>query len=124
MDKAFADAFARDWVEAWNAHDLDRLLAHFAPDVVWSSPLVVSFTGDDSGVLHGKEALRAYYAEGLRRIPDLRFEVLSVRVGVAVMVINYRNQNNGEVSEVLRLRDALVVEGHATYATTYAATYA
>ncbi|MFC0543916.1 nuclear transport factor 2 family protein [Kutzneria chonburiensis] len=116
MDRSFASQFAAEWVEAWNAHDLDRLLSHFADDVVWSSPLVAGFTGDQSGTLHGKAALRAYYAEGLRRIPDLHFEVVDVRVGVAVLVINYRNQAGGEVSEVLVLRDGLVVEGHGTYA--------
>ena len=116
MDRDPAAKFAAEWVEAWNTHDLDRLLAHFAEDVVWSSPLVAGFTGDESGTLHGKAALRAYYAEGLRRIPDLRSEVLSVRVGVAGLVINYRNQAGGEVSEVLILRDGLVVEGHGTYA--------
>jgi hypothetical protein len=116
VDREFAEKFAVDWVGAWNSHDLDRILSHFAEDVVWSSPLVAGFTGDQSGTLHGKAALRAYYGEGLRRIPDLRFEVLSVQVGVAVLVINYRNQVGGEVSEVLMIRDGLVVEGHGTYA--------
>ena len=116
MERDFAEKFAAEWAEAWNSHDLDRILVHFAEDVVWSSPLVASFTGDASGTLHGKAALRAYYGEGLRRIPELRFEVLSVRVGVAVLVINYRNQAGGEVSEVLTLRDGQVVEGHGTYA--------
>jgi hypothetical protein len=116
VEREFAEKFAAEWVDAWNAHDLDRLLSHFAEDVVWSSPLVAGFTGDESGALHGKAALRAYYAEGLRRIPDLHFEVLDVRVGVAVMVINYRNQGGAEVSEVLVLVDGLVVEGHGAYA--------
>jgi hypothetical protein len=116
VDREFAEKFAAEWVDAWNTHDLDRLLSHFAEDVVWSSPVVVSFCGDESGTLHGKQAVREYYAAGLDRIPNLRFEVLGVRVGMAVMVINYRNQDDREVSEVLRLRDGLVVEGHGTYA--------
>ena len=116
MELEFAEKFAAEWVDAWNAHDLDRLLGHFAEDVVWSSPLVVSFRGEESGTLRGKQAVQEYYAAGLARIPNLRFEVLSVRAGVAVMVINYRNQDGREVSEVLKLRDGLVVEGHGTYA--------
>jgi len=116
VELEFAEKFAAEWVDAWNAHDLDRLLGHFADDVVWSSPVVVSFFGEESGTLHGKQAVREYYAAGLERIPNLRFEVLSVRAGMAVMVINYRNQDGREVSEVLKLRDGLVVEGHGTYA--------
>ena len=27
IDKAFAEHFAADWVDSWNNHDLDRILA-------------------------------------------------------------------------------------------------
>ena len=35
MDKAFAERFAAEWIDAWNAHDRGRLVAevlHFGPD--------------------------------------------------------------------------------------------
>ena len=32
MAPRFADQFARAWMEAWNAHDLDRVLAHYEED--------------------------------------------------------------------------------------------
>ena len=53
------------------------------------------------GVIHGKAALRQYWGEGLRRIPDLHFEVVGVYLGVDVLVINYRNQRGNLVNEVL-----------------------
>ncbi len=28
----FANKFARAWLDAWNAHDLDRILALYEPD--------------------------------------------------------------------------------------------
>ena len=58
----------------------------------------------------------AYYAEGLRRTPELHFEVVGVYQGVNVLVINYRNQRGALVDEVLVFDDAgLVREGHGTY---------
>jgi hypothetical protein len=69
----------------------------------------------NDGVIRGKRALREYWSEGLRRIPDLRFEVLGVYVGVATLVINYRNQKGGLVNEVLTFDGALVTQGHGTY---------
>jgi hypothetical protein len=54
------------------------------------------------GVVRGKSALRNYWRDGLSRIPALRFELLGVYVGVDTIVINYRNQHGGLVSEVLR----------------------
>jgi hypothetical protein len=107
--------FARRWLAAWNAHDLDPLLAHFADDVVFTSPVAAQLLADSDGVIRGKEALRAYWTEGLRRIPDLRFEVVGVYAGVETLVINYRNQKGGLVNEVLKFDGNLVIEGHGTY---------
>jgi hypothetical protein len=52
---------------------------------------------------------------GSPSIPDLRFEVLALYVGVSTLVINYRNQAGGLVSEVLTFGGPLVREGHGTY---------
>ncbi len=114
MDHEEAQAFARQWVTDWNAHDVDALLEHFTDDVVFTSPVAVRILGGD-GVIRGKEALRGYWSEGLRLIPDLRFEVLAVYAGVSTLVINYRNQAGGLVSEVLTFEGSLVKEGHGTY---------
>jgi hypothetical protein len=114
VDHAEAQAFARQWAKDWNAHDIDALLRHFTDDVVFTSPVAVRISGGD-GVIRGKEALRKYWSEGVRLIPDLHFEVLAVYVGISTLVINYRNQAGGVVSEVLAFEGSLVREGHGTY---------
>ena len=114
MDQTEAQAFAEQWVSDWNAHDVDALLAHFTDDVVFTSPVAIRVLGGD-GVVRGKEALRRYWSEGIRLIPDLRFEVLAVYLGISTLVINYRNQAGGVVSEVLTFDGPLVREGHGTY---------
>lgn len=35
-----ADAFAREWSGAWNSHNLDAILAHYHPDIAFTSPFV------------------------------------------------------------------------------------
>ena len=114
MDQTEAQAFAEQWVKDWNAHDVEALLAHFTDDVVFTSPVAIRVLGGD-GVIRGKENLRRYWSEGIRLIPDLRFEVLAVYVGISTLVINYRNQAGGVVSEVLTFDGPLVREGHGTY---------
>lgn len=53
---------------------------------------------------------------GLRQcIANLRFVVVAVYQGVDTVVIVYRNQDGGLVSEVLRFSGDVVVEGHGTY---------
>ncbi len=115
MDRAWAEAFAERWVRDWNAHDLDGVLSHFADDVVFTSPVAARVVPGSDGVVRGKEALRAYWRLGLSKVPDLRFEVVSVFVGINIIVLAYRNQRADLVSEVLEVKDGLVVRGHGTY---------
>ncbi|GID10415.1 nuclear transport factor 2 family protein [Actinocatenispora rupis] len=113
MDIEEAQRFAADWEARWNSHDLDRVLEHYADDVVFRSPYAVAVIGTDT--VRGKAALREYWTEGLRRLSDLRFTVQSVQVCLDTVVINYRNQTGQLVSEVLTLRDGAVVSGFGAY---------
>jgi chromate reductase, NAD(P)H dehydrogenase (quinone) len=110
-----AAEFAARWERAWNAHDLDALLAHFAPDVVFTSPVAAQLLPDGDGVIRGREALRAYWSHALRLLPDLHFTVEEVYAGLDTIAIAYRNHAGNGVCEVLRFDGALVVAGHATY---------
>ncbi|MEV0096141.1 nuclear transport factor 2 family protein [Streptomyces sp. NPDC050738] len=115
MDLAFAQKFAAEWQDAWNSHDLDRILAHYDEDVTFSSPMIERFSGDPSGTVRGRAALREYWSVGLSRIPDLRFEVMDVRASVDSLVIDYRNQIGGRVYEVLTFRGDRIVAGFGAY---------
>ncbi|NDZ80496.1 nuclear transport factor 2 family protein [Streptomyces sp. SID10853] len=115
MDLEFAQKFAAEWLEDWNSHDLERILAHYHEEVTFSSPMIARFTGDASGTVRGKDELRAYWRTGLARIPGLHFEVMDVRAGVDSLVIDYRNQIGGRVYEVLTFRDGLVISGFGAY---------
>lgn len=115
MDHESARRFAGQWLDAWNSHDLDAVLSHFSDDVVFSSPMAAQLCPGSDGVVRGQAALRAFWAEGLRRIPGLHFEIESLYVGVRSLVINYRNQAGGLVNEVLVFDGPLVAEGHGTY---------
>ena len=81
------DTFAAEWVAAWNRHDLDAILAHYADDVVFTSPFAVRLTGD--GTVRGKDALRAYFAAALTKFPDLHFRLRHALAGVNSLVLLY-----------------------------------
>ncbi len=115
MEPIDAVEFAATWAAAWNAHDVEAVLSHFADDVTFSSPLAAEIVPGSGGVIRGKDALRSYWSEGLRRQPDLRFEVEGVYLGVDALVIHYRNQRGGLINEVLTFDGGLVASGQATY---------
>lgn len=111
-----AEQFARDWVRAWNDHDIDAVLAHFDDAVLFTSPVALKVLPSTDGVVQGKDALREYWTRALAGVPDLAFAVEGVFQGIDTVVIAYRNQNGGVVSEVLRFNDeGRVIEGHATH---------
>lgn len=122
MEQSEARAFVEDWLAAWNGHDVDAVLAHFADDVTFRSPIAARIVEGSDGVINGKAALRAYWSEGIRLIPDLHFQLVAVYAGIDTLVINYRNQSGGLVNEVLRFDGPLVIEGHGTYLQDGAAT--
>ncbi|CAM5741348.1 nuclear transport factor 2 family protein [Mycolicibacterium aubagnense] len=109
------ESFARDWYDAWNAHDVEAVLAHFHDDAVFTSPVAARVVPESGGVVRGKDALRRYWFTALAALPDLHFEVVATYVGTNALVINYRNHRGQLVNEVLIFDGALVREGHGTY---------
>ncbi len=99
LDAKEAKRFAKDWCEAWNSHDLESILSHYAEGVVLTSPTAARLLGDP--VVRGKSALRSYFSAGLEAYPNLRFEVLDVTLGIASMVVYFANQNGAKVSEFM-----------------------
>jgi predicted ester cyclase len=99
MEPGFAERFAKEWVAAWNAHDLDRVLSHYEDGFEMSSPIISSLMGEASGVLKGIPAVRAYWVKALKALPHLRFELLSVLAGVNSVTLYYKG-HRGLVAEV------------------------
>lgn len=100
MEKAFAEHFAEDWIASWNAHDLDRILSHYADDFEMSSPRIVQLAGEPSGTLRGKAAVGAYWKKALELIPDRQFELLAVLAGVNSVTLYYKGTQGRLAAEV------------------------
>jgi ketosteroid isomerase-like protein len=57
-------ALGRNWIAAWNSHDLERVLALYADDTEMTSDRIPAFGFDASGTLRGKANLRMYLGKG------------------------------------------------------------
>jgi len=51
VTKAQAQALAQEWIEAFNNHDLERILSHYADSVELKSLLVTKLLGDPAGTV-------------------------------------------------------------------------
>jgi hypothetical protein len=91
MTEAEAQEFALEWIAAWNSHDLDRILSHYADDVEVTSPLVETVLGPGRVTLRGKELLREYWGTALAKYPDLHFRLYRAYAGPRSVVLHYQS---------------------------------
>lgn len=80
-------AFARQWCDDWNSHDIEAVLAHFAKEVTFTSPVAQRVVPQTAGIVRGKAALRDYWEQALAKMPDLHFTIIAVYQGVETLVI-------------------------------------
>ncbi|PLX47106.1 MAG: nuclear transport factor 2 family protein [Desulfobulbaceae bacterium] len=90
MAKDQAEKFAKEWVAAWNAHDLPEILSHYEEEFEMSSPAITKLSGDPSGTLKGKQAVAEYWAGALAKYPRLKFELLHVLRGANSVILIYK----------------------------------
>jgi hypothetical protein len=93
--------FARQWVAAWNSHDLDAIMSHYDVDIVLISPVAAKILDRPSGTVEGDAALRNYFKRGLELYPNLHFELLDVMCGLASIVVLYKNQKGTMTAEFM-----------------------
>jgi ketosteroid isomerase-like protein len=121
LDRAFAEHFADEWLEAWNGHDLPRILGHYSDDIEFESPFIILRGADPSGQLVGKQALTKYWGPALGPDSTLRFEKLNVLVGVNSIAIVYKTNVGGGrlATEVFHFnKDGKVNRSYAHYTET------
>ncbi|MDD5128676.1 MAG: nuclear transport factor 2 family protein [Candidatus Omnitrophota bacterium] len=116
----FTEKQARDltdrWIEAWNRHDLDAIISHYDDDIVLISPVALKVLNMPSGMVKGKDALRAYFAKGLEIYPDLKFELLDMLWGVNSLILYYRNQKGVKAGEFMEVNpEGKVIKVVANY---------
>lgn len=119
MTRDEARSFADQWAAAWNRRDLEAVLAHFAEDVVFSSPKTLAVMGVPS--VRGRAALRAYWQRALGAVTSLRFSVDRViwdPAGAELSIVYDRevDGHRDRASEILRFdASGLVVAGEVHY---------
>ncbi len=97
---------AREWIDAWNSRDLDRILSLYSDDSEMTSPKIAALGFDDSGTLRGKDNLRAYWSKALTFRPNLHFTLIEAFVSPDSVALLYHDEFGKQVCEYLRLDDA------------------
>ena len=96
----------RQWVEAWNSRDLERVLTMYSEDTEMTSTHIPALGFDAGGTVHSKDRLRAYWSKALSLIPELHFTLIDTYVSPDSLVVFYQNERGHRMCEYLRLDDA------------------
>ena len=99
MDFRGATEFAREWVEAWNSRDLERIISHYAETLHYCSPLVLERIPGSDGVIRDRATLRSYVQTGLSKNPALKFTLREVLMGAHGIALHYDNARGGQTAE-------------------------
>jgi ketosteroid isomerase-like protein len=109
-------ALGREWIAAWNSHDLERVLALYAEHSEMTSDRIPALGFDASGTLRGKAGIRTYWGKALALLPDLHFELIDTYVSPDSIVVFYQNERGARICEYLRLNAAgKIIQGSANH---------
>lgn len=98
-----ADEMAASWLSAWNSHDIDKIMAHYAEDIEFYSPFVKVLLNRPDGKIGGKPELEAYFLQALAKYPALKFQLLYVLPGVASFTLVYKSVNQLLAAETMEI---------------------
>src|SRR4051812_11770516 len=116
LELDFALGFANQWIEAWNSHDLDRVISHYATNIELTSMFVPRLLGIASHTLRGIGMLRLYFSEAFLKFPDLNFVPRQVYTGASSLVIQYESVGGRLAAETMSLNDlGLIARVYAHY---------
>ncbi len=107
------ETVALAWLDAFNAHDVERLVALYADDCTHTSPKIRALHPDTGGKLVGRAALHAWWTESNARLPGLRYEKVALTANDDRVFLEYlRHAPDGPpspVAEVFDLRGGRIV---------------
>lgn len=109
-------ALAREWLDAFNSRDLERLLSLYDDDAIHTSPKLRDRQPETKGEIRGKSALRAWWRDAMQRLPGLRYEEQHLTASGERVFMEYLRTVPGEpdllVAEVLVCSAGKIVSSH------------
>jgi len=104
---------ATQWFDAFNEHDLEKLLALYHEDARHYSPKLKMRQPETNGMVSGKAALRAWWRDAFDRLPSLQYTPTTLTENDERVFMEYIRRVDDEpdmlVAEVLEIKNGLIV---------------
>jgi limonene-1,2-epoxide hydrolase len=106
-------SIAHLWFEAFNAHNLEKLLSLYDDDAEHFSPKLKIRHPETNGLITGKEALRTWWQDAFDRLPTLHYKVTSLTSNSDRVFMEYirtvTNEDDMLVAEVLEVKEGRII---------------
>jgi hypothetical protein len=106
-------SIAHAWFEAFNAHNLEKLLSLYDDEAVHFSPKLKIRHPETNGFVTGKAALHSWWQDAFDRLPTLYYKVTSLTSNSDRVFMEYVRTVEGEaemlVAEVLEINEGRII---------------
>jgi ketosteroid isomerase-like protein len=104
---------ALKWFEAFNEHDLEKLLLLYSDNAEHFSPKLKIRKPETNGLIKGKQALRDWWKDAFDKLPTLNYEVLKLTADKEQVFMEYirhlQNEEDLRVAEVLQINNGTII---------------
>ncbi len=104
---------AKEWLKAFNEHDLEKLLSLYDDSAEHFSPKLKLRKPETNGIIKGKAAMRIWWKDAFDRLPDLTYQEKTITANNNRVFMEYTRIVSGEanmlVAEVLDIENGLIV---------------
>lgn len=106
-------SIAHKWFEAFNNHNLDKLLSLYDDNAEHFSPKLKIKKPETNGLIKGKKNLFDWWQEAFEQLPTLYYKVTSLTANENRIFMEYtrtlQDENDTLVAEVLEIKDEKIV---------------
>jgi len=103
---------ARKWLQAFNEHNLEDLLALYDDHAEHFSPKLKIRKPETRGLIKGKVSMRLWWQDAFDRLPDLTYRELTITANNERVFMEYTRivpgEENMNVAEVLEIKNGLI----------------
>jgi len=123
MTVAELERIAKEWIESFKEHDIEKLLALYHDNATHYSPRVEERDSDTKGWLRGKNQLREWWQDSFEKLEGLEYELTSLAFGPVVdgeiphpsevymkYIRRVTDQPAQEVMEYFKIENGLIIE--------------
>ncbi len=104
---------AKKWLQAFNEHNLEALLALYDDEAEHFSPKLKIRKPETNGLITGKAAMREWWQDAFTRLPNLVYQERTITANTERVFMEYTrivpNEDDMLVAEVLEIKNGLIV---------------